>query len=137
MKFVISDQRSRQGVIDYLQKLPDDGKHRDVAITLRRIKRTIPQNRLYRLWIGLIADETGNNPDDLHEAFKLMFLGTKEVNIGGAGASIPVSTTALDTTRFTHFLEQLEAWVTAELGIILPRPEDRFWADFQQKYGEL
>ncbi len=124
-----------EAVGQYIDKIPDDGKRRDVAITLHREKRTIQQNRLYRLWLNLIADETGNSADDLHEAFKVMFLGTKDFMIGGISAQAPVSTTALDTRQFTSFLEQMEAWITAELGIILPHPEDAYWSEFEQKYG--
>lgn len=135
MKFVISDQRSRQAAIDYLQRLTDNGKRFDVSITLHRERRTIPQNSLYWMWVGLIADETGNNPDELHEVFKVMFLGSKTVEIAGITHEIPLSTTSLDTAGFTHFLERLEAWVGSELGIVLPRPEDAFWAEFEQRYG--
>jgi hypothetical protein len=134
--FRIINQATKQAVIQYLNRLPDDGKRRDVSITLHREKRTIPQNRLYRLWLGVIADETGyDSTDDLHEAFKVMFLGTKTVEIGRIEQTIPISTTKLDTAQFTHFLERLEAWAGSELGIILPHPEDAYWVDFEQKYG--
>jgi hypothetical protein len=136
-KFKTIGQTGWDAVRQYIERIPADDKRRDVTITLHRVKRTIPQNRLYRLWIGLIGDETGNNPDDLHEAFKVMFLGTKGMTIGGTQASIPLSTTTLDTAQFTHFLERLEAWVTSELGIVLPHPSDAYWEDFMQKYGEL
>jgi hypothetical protein len=127
-----------EAVRQYIDKIPvGDDKRRDVSITLHRVKRTIPQNRLYRLWLGLIADETGNNTDDLHEAFKVMFLGIKDFTIGGISAQAPISTTTLDTKQFTSFLERLEAWVTVELGIILPHPEDAYWVEFEQRYGSL
>ncbi len=135
--FKIINQRSKQAVIEYLNRLPEDGKRRDVTVTLHREKRSVPQNRLYRLWLGLISDETGHNADDLHEAFKTMFIGVKGVDVGGFEATIPLSTTGLDTMQFTGFLEKLEAFVTSELGIILPHPEDVFWSEFEQKYGAL
>ncbi len=125
-------------IMQYFDKIPEgDEKQRDVSITLHRIKRTVSQNRLYRLWLSSIADETGNSTEDLHEAFKVMLLGTKQFMIGEISASTSISTTSLDTKQFTSFLERLEAWVTAELGIILPHPEDMFWTDFEQKYGSL
>jgi hypothetical protein len=134
-RFTISDQKSRQAVINYVNRLPDNGKCFKVAITVQREKRSLPQNRLYRMWVSLIADETGNNADDLHEAFKMMFLGTKDFTIGETSAKAPISTTSLDTLQFTSFLERLEAWVTSELSILLPHPEDMFWAEFEQRYG--
>lgn len=134
-KFQISDARSRQAAIDYIAKLPENGKRLDVSITLHRERRSIPQNSLYWMWVGLISDETGNNANDLHEAFKAMFLGSKTVEIAGITHEIPLSTTSLDTAGFTHFLERLEAWATSELGIVLPHPEDAFWSEFEQRYG--
>lgn len=137
-KFTISDQRGRQSVIDYLNRLPDNGKQFDVTITVYREKRTIPQNRLYRLWLGLISDELGySNRDDLHEVFKMMFIGTKKVEVAGIEQSIPISTTSLNTVGFTQFLERLEAWAESELGIILPHPEDAYWTEFEQRFGGL
>jgi len=124
-------------VRQYLDRIPDDGKRRDVAITLHRVRRTVSQNRLYWLWVNQIADETGNTPDDLHEAFRSMFLGARGVSVGSAEVSVSRSTTTLDTAQFTDFLTRLEAWVTAELSIILPHPEDLYWADFEAKYGSL
>lgn len=136
MKFIISDHRSRQAVIDYLQRIPDNGKRFDVSILAHREKRSITQNKLYWMWVGIIADEIGyTNRDELHEVFKMMFLGSKNVEIADITHKIPLSTMSLDTAGFTHFLERLEAWAGSELGVILPHPEDAYWAEFEQRYG--
>lgn len=134
-KFSIHDGPSRRAVIEYLTRLPDNVKRLDVVIKLHREKRTIPQNRLYRMWVAIIADETGNNPDDIHEVVKAMLLGVRTIEIAGIQQDIPISTTALNTVQFTHFLERLDAWAGTELGITLPHPEDAFWAEFEQRYG--
>ncbi len=68
----------------YLGKIPDDGRRRRVTIVLHKEKRSISQNALYHMWVGIIADETGHSHDDLHEAFKAMFLGRKTVKLGGS-----------------------------------------------------
>ncbi len=128
-------QNGIAAIIDYLRKIPDDGKCRQISIILHRAKRSVSQNRLYRLWLSLIAHETGNSADDLHDVFRTMFLGTNSVIIGNFNANTPISTTTLDSAQFSSFLEQLEAWVTSEIGVILPHPEDQYWNDFEQKYG--
>lgn len=135
--FKIIGRKYIEAVEQYLGRIPDDGKTREISIVLRREKRTIPQNRLYRLWLALIEHETGNHADDLHEFFKRRFLGEKEVIVGEEKTSVAISTTSLDTAQFTDFLTRLEAWVISELSIILPHPEDAYWDDFESKYGYL
>lgn len=134
MKFRVSDESGRNHVMAYLSKL-QDGKVYDVSITLHREKRTVSQNRLYRLWISVISDETGESDRDaLHNAIKATLLGTKEVCVGEFKAEAPISTASLNTEQFTLFLERLEAWANTELGIVLPRPSDMWWDDLVSKY---
>lgn len=135
--FKITGHSGLSAVRQYIDRIPDDQKRREVTIKLQRERRTIPQNSLYHMWLRIIADETGNNVDDTHEAMKTMFLGEKEVRLGGYDVIATCSTASLDTCQFTRFLNQMEAWVSAELGIVLPRPEDRFFVDFYEKYGAL
>lgn len=137
MKFTISDQRSRQGVIDYLQKLPDNGKQLDVSIVLHRERRSLDANALYFAWVGLIASETGNSKDDIHEALKEMFLGYSEKVVLGVVQKQVTSSATLDTKRFSEYMNEVEAWAATEINCILPRPEDRFYEDFMKQYGRL
>jgi hypothetical protein len=136
-KFTITDQRSRLAVIDYLQKLPDNGKRLDVSITLHRQRRTLDANALYWAWLGCIASETGNSKEDIHDAFREMFLGYSEKAVLGVMQRQLTSTTALDTKQFSQYMTEVEAYAATELSICLPRPEDRFYEDFIKEYGRL
>ena len=108
----------------------------DYIVTINRIKshRTISQNKLYRLWVKLIADKTGNTEDDLHDYFKDVFLEkqykvlfNKQVESGG-------STTRLTTKEFTTFLDKIYLFASEELKMILPKPDDICFNEFYTNY---
>lgn len=133
MRFTIISSKDKQKVFDYLEKLPE-GKRYFVDIVLKREKRTVDQNCLYWLWIACIMLETGNDKEFLHEYFKGKFLGYVEKVVFGEVIKTPKSTTTLNTKQFTNYLEDIRVFAAAELGIVLPDPEDRYWQDFYDKY---
>ena len=77
MNYRIHTTKDKEAVKSYIDSLPE-GKAYDVVIKLHREKRTIDQNRLLFLWLGCIANETGNDKDTLHEYFKQKFLGFEQ-----------------------------------------------------------
>lgn len=133
MDFALIGHKDKERVIAYITDLPD-GKRYNVRVTLKREKRTVDQNSLYWLWIACIADETGNEKMFLHEFFKGKFLGYNEQVVFGQVVTTPKTTTTLNTKQFTTYLEEIRAFAAAELGIVLPDPEDRYWQDFYDKY---
>ena len=133
MKFSIVGTIDKQKVVDYILKLPERKRY-FVNITLKREKRSVDQNSLYWLWIACIMVETGNDKEFLHEFFKGKFLGYYERIVFGEVVKTTKSTTTLDTKQFTNYLEDIRVFAAAELGIVLPDPEDRYWQDFYDKY---
>ena len=133
--FKLIGRKGLEVVAPYLDRIPDDGRDRVVEIRLHRKHRSVPQNKLYWLWVTIIAAETGNISEELHELFKAMFLGVKTIRIAGREQSIPRSTRELGTDQFTRFLEQLEAWAGVELGCVLPHPEDVYYNEIARFYG--
>lgn len=131
----IRTPRDKESVASYITKLPD-GKPYDVNVSLKREKRTINQNSLYWLWLTCIADETGNDKEILHSEFRKMYLPKKSGHFFGDVVELPVSTTSLDTKQFTEYLYKIEVFVSQELGIILPHPEDLAWDSFYQTYKD-
>lgn len=83
-------------------------------------RRSINANALYWKWIGIIAQETGNDADDVHEAMKAKFLAHKIV----MEEPVRPSTTKLSKPEMSAYMEQTYQFATAELGIILPVPEE-------------
>lgn len=134
MEFTIYSDADKIAVKDYIDKLNIHHKNYKVAITRKAEKRTIPQNRLYRLWLNCISAESGNDVEDLHEYLKMTFLDVHSRIIYGKEVMRVTSTTELNTEQFTAFLEKVQQWASSELGVILPNPEDRFYEQFVERY---
>ena len=134
MKFKVHNNFDRDRVIGYIKRL-DIAKPFTVEVTERRTVRTIPQNRLYRLWLTCISSETGNDIDDLHEYFKRKFLEPKEITIFGE-VELRYTTTDLNTAQFAHYLEDIRAFAASELSITLPDPDDQIWESFYDYYRD-
>lgn len=133
MHFKLTTPKDKEAVRSYLDLLPE-GKRYNVSIVLHREKRSVDQNRLLWLWLGCISAETGQDKDSLHDYFKLKFLGFDTKTLWGTQLYSPVSTKSLDTKQFTDYLERVQAFACAELGIILPNPEDQYWEQFYEQY---
>lgn len=91
------------------------------VLTVKRRKRTQPQNRRYwgRGVLAQIAEQATVNgklfsAETWHEQFKRMFIGVVELPDGSV---IGKSSTGLTTKEFSEFCTQVEAWAATELGV--------------------
>lgn len=134
MDFKVVSDADKQAVTDYINKLDVSQRQYKVVISRKEEKRTIPQNRLYRLWLNCISSESGNDVEDLHEYFKMQFLGVHSRIIYGEEVIRTVSTTELNIDQFTAYLDKVQQWASVELGIILPNPEDLIFEQFAERY---
>lgn len=136
MKFKIISTEDRDAVKEYIDKLPK-GKTYEAVITLKSSKRTIDQNRLYWMWLSCIAKdgELGYSAEELHIVFVQKFLGAKHRIMYGEQVLNPPSTRRLSTTEFTEYLNRIETFSSTELGIVLPRPEDKSFEQFYEQYN--
>jgi hypothetical protein len=125
----------KETVKAYVDKLPD--KKFTVEIKQKREIRTVSQNSLYWLWLTCIMAETGNEKDYLHIFFGKKYLPQNSRLIYGETVNITVSTTSLDTAQFTHYLERIQQFANAELGIVLPNPEDLHFKEFYEHYKDF
>ena len=98
-----------------------EGKTIELTIKKFRKKRTNQQNRYYWVCINFIASEIGEDPEELHQTFKAMFLVDKSGKI-----PIVKSTSRLTTVEFTEYIEKIAKRV-ALIGIILPNPEEYYY----------
>lgn len=108
----------------------------EYIITINRIKshRTIPQNKLYQLWLNLIVEETGNSKDDVHNYFKAVFLEKQYKVVFNEEVEIGASTTRLSTKEFTTFLDKIYLFSSETLKMILPKPDDIGFNEFYTNY---
>ena len=136
MKFRIAGHDDRLAVKDYVDSLPE-GKAYDVEITRRRAGRTIPQNRLYWLYVGCICKETGLDRETVHLYLRKKFLGTETRFIGPDMVEEVIPTSGLDALRFKQYIEGVKLWVKEELGIVLPDLKDSWFKQFEDTYGDM
>jgi len=94
--------------LDFLEK--NDGKKVVVEIELEKAKRSLDQNALYWLYLGVIEKETGNLATDLHELFKRKFLPPIPKKILGVEFKLPNSTTDLSKQDFGEYLDKISAF---------------------------
>ena len=114
---------NRQDMIDHIKSLDMDKRHR-VEIKPYVRKRTNSQNGLYRKWVDVIAIETGNDNDDVHDVCLKKFCPMKTEKVLGEEIE-KRSTTLLDTKEMSDFMTRVQAWAATDWGINLPLPEDQ------------
>lgn len=134
MEFRIRKDEDICPIIEYLCDLDVSQGEYTVKVAKRAEKRTLSQNRLYRLWLNCISAETGNDVEDLHEYFKMEFLGVYSRIIYGKEVARGYTTTDLTTEQFKVYLDNIQRWASVEQGIILPDPESLQWEQFLNRY---
>ena len=100
----------------YLWTLND--KSIDVVIRLPKKDRSNNQNRWY--WacvVAIPAEHFGYLPEEMHEAYKFLFLRIHEE---GKPETVR-STATLSTVEFKEYTEKCQQWA-AEQGLVIPDP---------------
>ena len=95
-----------------------EGKDIEIIIRKRKKNRTISQNSWY--WscvVGIAAEHFGYEPDEMHEAYKFMFL---RKHAEGKPETVR-STVSLTTVEFSSYVEKCRQFC-AEEGIVIPDP---------------
>lgn len=91
-----------------------------IYVVLRKQKkdRSLPQNRYYfGCVVKIAADHFGYSSDEMHDAFKLMFLKRE-----GLGPVTVYSTAAMTTGEFTDYLAKCVQFC-AENNLVIPDPD--------------
>lgn len=99
-----------------------------VAVIFRKFReykqRSLEENNYY--WgviVKMLADETGNDPETIHEVIKYKFL-VKEFELKGRKFTGAASTAGLSTIEFEDLCSRIRMWASAELSIYLPSPNE-------------
>lgn len=96
-----------------------------VTVTWAKPKSTRSLRQNAYLWgfvYPIIAASTGNTTEDLHMAFKDMFLPRKFVKLGAKEIEVRKTTTDLTPGEFNEFIERICA-EAATMGISIPAPQ--------------
>ena len=113
---IVFDDRAK--FLNDVAKFDDDIK---IVMEVREAKdiRTNAQNRLWWKWIELIADETGNEKQEIHSILKYKFLLKEEIIDGEIHQGLK-STTTLTKEEFTKLTQEVFYWANDTLNINLP-----------------
>ena len=106
------------------------------TITIKREREgsTNAQLRLLRMWVGAIARETGDKPDDIYKWICHELL-PHEVTVMGRRVTVDGNPSDLRKEQMTAFLDLVRNYVLRTLGIRLPLPEDRLFEQFAMRYA--
>lgn len=98
-----------------------------LEITEDSLTRSQRQNKLYWMWMTLIADEIGHTKEEMSEILQQAILGETSFvsKLDGENITKQKRAKQLSTSEFSNFLEQIEYWA-GEYGIRLPKPEDLY-----------
>lgn len=106
-----------------------EGKDIDIIVRPHRKDRTHSQNRWY--WgcvVAIPAKHYGYTGDEMHDAFKVLFLRRDE-----EGKPLTFrSTASLSTLEFTEYVEKCRKWC-AEQGLFIPDPDSVYLEKGQEK----
>lgn len=97
-------------------------KAQEVTIAEHVAQRTLPQNN--RLWLlhTAAAEHVGCSPSDMHEDMLCEHFGYAEVKMpSGVIRRVPLKrSSARDKKEFARFMEFVESFYIAQLGVWLP-----------------
>lgn len=135
IRIVMKDESDKQKAIDRINALDVSKKTYILECKAYHKKRSLPQNKLYRLWLACIADETGETTDNLHDEFRSRWLPPVEKEVFGNVRSYLMSTKKLNTAQFVVYLNCIDQFAR-ENNIVLKRPVDREFERFFEQYKD-
>ena len=78
-----------------------------LRITHEKTKRSLQQNAFYWLYLKVIATETGDDENSLHEYFKRALLPPKWLKVMGKEIKVPASTTTLSKSDMSDYMAKI------------------------------
>jgi hypothetical protein len=120
----IIQYQNEHSINEFLNTLND--KEVKIDIKVKRNNRSKNQNSLYWLWLEVISEFTGYDPDELHNSFRSMFLTNNQVK-----PPLVRSTSILDTAEFTKYLDKIKLYSLENISpdLKFPNPDDLYLSD--------
>lgn len=103
----------------------DQSKSWDVSVQRHVKRRSYPQLKaLYGIAYRILSEETGHEPDDLHDYFLGEFTGWKEAEVFGRKEILPMRRTSdMDVHEMADFYAFVQRRA-AEKGYYIPDPNE-------------
>lgn len=102
------------------------GRNILVKFEKRGSKRSLPQNRYYHgivvqsVMLGLREIGYSLSHDETHFFLKQKFNPVEVPGNGGAVIELPGTTTQLNKTEFSEYIERIAQWAAEYLGVVIP-----------------
>ena len=129
MKRVIHRDKPKQQIIEGLVRsfFRDNPKAEKAVISVKEdvMTRSQRQSKLYFMWVGILAEETGYTKDAMHDILRDKFLGYRTVKTKDKVIEVLRSTTELSVTDMKDYLTEIDMFAI-DFGMMLPRPSDLF-----------
>ena len=98
-----------------------EGREVWVSLVRQQHARTLPQNKLYWVWVTEIANYIGEGRDETHALLKAQFLESREIELlEGKRLTMPPTTRLLDVEGFRAYMDEVQRWAATFLGLTLP-----------------
>lgn len=101
-----------------------EGKPVEVSLGRLRANRSLKANAYLWAIYRYIADWSGHDENEVHDAMKGMFLPMREVTLLDGNKVMTLgSTRTLDSVEFGEFVTRVKVWAQGQ-GIVIPEPEE-------------
>jgi hypothetical protein len=133
VKLIVRDERGRQAFVDFVRKV-DLKKPFSAIFEPVKQKRSLPQNKLFHVWMQVLEGDTGTSCEAWKQHYKELFLSKFLDNCFGKEVITVQGTSDLDSGEFSNFLEKVRQ-DALENGSYLPWPDELGYEEMIIKYG--
>jgi hypothetical protein len=107
--YVLRNEEIKARAIDEIQSL-----YKPMELVLRPVKRSSSQNAYWHKLMDIIADYTGDDPENIKIRIKYSVLPLREVRVGDKIHMHPISSAELSKEDFSRLIE-----ATLQMGMML------------------
>ena len=120
---IIRDQKGKDRVHELIRQLDPD-KVWQVTVEPWVKKRSLDQNALMWKWFTIIADDTGDTKQSVHDDVVPDLVEPTGYMMHKGKPAPQWNTSKMNTAQMAELLNKLHAWAASTLGIALPLPEE-------------
>lgn len=102
------------------------GKRVEIQVKKLSSKRTSRQNRLWWLYMTILANEVGYTKDEMHDICKFKFLKREKIDEkSGEVFEYIANSSSLTKSEFSDLTTDLIRWASQTFSVILPLPDEQ------------
>jgi hypothetical protein len=133
MKFIADENLNIEAFLKKMQAIFDSDKTYEIVI--REVLKEYSDEQRKALWglaYQLLSEETGNDPEDLHQYFCGEYFGWKVIKVMYANRKVPIRTTTrneqgerdvISTADLASLFEFIQQRAAQTVGVYIPDPD--------------